>query len=134
MLTFGPQGPDHGTMIRVSAGVFLDEWRILVSRRSAREFVPFKWQFPGGKANENESNEDALCRELKEELGIDVLEYHYIGSASHKYSSSETVTVTFYLIDEYAGEIGPMEGQVLRWVNLCEPPRIDIIAANRAIF
>jgi 8-oxo-dGTP diphosphatase len=120
--------------VRVSSGVFISGSQILLSQRSEQEHVPFKWQFPGGKAEPGESDESALHREIREELGIEILESTEIGRSIARYTPHEMTSITFYLIASYNGEIVQAEGQRLRWVDLCEPIPIDVIDANRHIF
>ncbi|MBS1603208.1 MAG: (deoxy)nucleoside triphosphate pyrophosphohydrolase [Bacteroidetes bacterium] len=58
--------------IIVVCGVILNEGKVLAAQRSATMSLPLKWEFPGGKLNPNESEEDGLKRELQEELNITV--------------------------------------------------------------
>jgi len=65
-------------MINVTCGIIKNNNKFLITQRSKnkKEF-PLYWEFPGGKCKENESIEDCLKRELKEELNINV-EYEYV--------------------------------------------------------
>lgn len=60
-------------MIRIVIGVLKRDDRVLLGLRSSRGSVPNVWEFPGGKVEENESDEQALIREFAEELGIQVV-------------------------------------------------------------
>ena len=61
------------TAIKVSMGIIVDsEGKILIAQRNLQKNFGGMWEFPGGKQEANESPEDALIRELKEELSIDV--------------------------------------------------------------
>lgn len=72
-------------MINVTCAIILKEELILAVQRSAVMKHPLKWEFPGGKIEAGESAEDCICRELREELHIEVkvlsrlpaVEYHY---------------------------------------------------------
>ncbi|WP_298227014.1 (deoxy)nucleoside triphosphate pyrophosphohydrolase [Gryllotalpicola sp.] len=58
--------------VEVVAGVFLDGTRVLACRRAPHTTAAGKWEFPGGKVEPGESSQDALARELHEELGVAV--------------------------------------------------------------
>jgi 8-oxo-dGTP diphosphatase len=58
--------------LKVVAAIFVQEEKILAMKRAAHKPLPGKWEFPGGKIENNESAEEALIREIKEELNIDI--------------------------------------------------------------
>ena len=74
------------------------------------------WEFPGGKLADGESAEAALSRELREELGIEVLEASYFGHIDHTYPEL-SVSIDFYRVLRWQGDPRGLEGQALRWVN-----------------
>ena len=57
-------------MVQVVAAILQKDGRILVGQRTPEQSHPLKWEFPGGKVEPGESPEQALARELEEELGI----------------------------------------------------------------
>lgn len=58
--------------IRVVCAIIHQENKILAVQRSEKMTLPLKWEFPGGKIEENESEVDCIKREIKEELNIDI--------------------------------------------------------------
>lgn len=58
--------------LKVVAAIFVQEEKILAMKRAAHKPLPGKWEFPGGKIENNESAEEALIREIKEELDVDI--------------------------------------------------------------
>ena len=69
--------------IRVVCGIFWKDGQVFIARRSPQKSMGGYWEFPGGKVEENEKEEIALERELKEELAIEVKVGEYIGRTVH---------------------------------------------------
>ena len=67
--------------IRVVAGLLQDQQgKVLITQRRPQAFMPLKWEFPGGKVEPSESDKQALTRELKEELDVEVeVGDHFLG-------------------------------------------------------
>ena len=70
-------------MIRVVAGVVIESGRVMIARRKPHLRMGGMWEFPGGKVEPNESDEQALCRELREELNLHVRVHEYLGESIH---------------------------------------------------
>ena len=61
--------------IKVVAGLILQNNKLLICQRPKFKDHPLKWEFPGGKIKNDETNEEALIREINEELSINILNY-----------------------------------------------------------
>ena len=81
--------------IEVVAGLIVQEGLLLVCQRKENATFPFKWEFPGGKVESDEGHEDALRRELMEELGIRADNLSEIFRHTHKYSDEFMVNLRF---------------------------------------
>jgi 8-oxo-dGTP diphosphatase len=106
-------------LVLVVAVALLDaDNRVLLARRPAGKPLAGLWEFPGGKVQENESPEAALCRELHEELSIDVSESCLapFTFASHRYPEFQLL-MPLYVCRQWNGTITPREGQELAWVR-----------------
>ena len=104
--------------------------RVLLARRPEGKPMAGLWEFPGGKIKSGETPEQALIRELKEELGIDVAASCLapLTFASHAYETFH-VLLLLYVCRRWEGEITPREGQGLAWVR---PKRLDDYAMPAA--
>ncbi len=108
------------TKINVAAGILLDaEGRLLITDRSRASTMREFWEFPGGKLANGESAEDALCRELAEELGIEIMLSEHFRSIEHDYPGMR-VAIDFFLVRRWQGTPSGIEGQALRWLRPAE--------------
>lgn len=103
----------------VSALILVDgRGKILLARRPKGKSMAGLWEFPGGKVQEEESLKDALIREIKEELGI-ILKPSALTrvlTINHDYAEFQ-LEMPMFLARQWQGEITPLEGQELAWVN-----------------
>lgn len=119
--------------IRVAVGIVINaENQVLITRRSADQHQGNKWEFPGGKVEESETPQQALQRELKEEVGIDVQASAFFTTIEHQYSNKK-VTLDFYEVTDWLGEAKGLEGQPLLWVVKSELHNYEFPTANQAI-
>lgn len=106
-------------LVMVAAGALIDgEGRILLSRRPAGKSMAGLWEFPGGKLHPGEPPQEALIRELAEELGIRVLPgcLAPVGFASHAYPTFHLM-MPLFACRRWRGEPVAREGQELAWVR-----------------
>lgn len=87
--------PSPGKVIEVSAGLVFRDGKLLITQRPAGGHLAGLWEFPGGKREPGESFEQALHRELMEELGIEVEIRQLIESVTHRYPE-KTVQLQFF--------------------------------------
>ena len=105
--------------ILVVAVVLIDrDGRVLLSQRPSGKSMAGLWEFPGGKVENGEVPEEALIRELNEELGIDTWSSCLapLSFASHSYEDFHLLMPVF-VCRKWVGSPTPMEGQALKWVN-----------------
>jgi 8-oxo-dGTP diphosphatase len=102
-------------VIQVAAGAIRDpQGRILVTRRADGAHQGGRWELPGGKLEPGEDVEQALRRELEEELGVRVLAARPLIQVPHDYGDRR-VLLDVHLVTDYAGAPRPREGQPLAW-------------------
>lgn len=120
------------TMIHVAVGVIRNQQRVLLSRRQQGVHLEGYWEFPGGKLDADESPESALRRELREELGIEIKQYHPLITIPFDYRTHE-VRLHVYEINDFDGEPHGREGQHVQWVEIAALQPQSLPPANRGI-
>jgi len=120
-------------VVVVAAGVLIDEGgRVLIARRHASAHQGGLWEFPGGKVAPGERLEDALARELNEELGITVQTSRLLTQIDHDYGDKQVRLVVFH-VTQWSGEPRGCEGQPLAWVDRADLGGYDYPEANQPI-
>ena len=109
--------PNRITLVVACALVDADN-RVLIAKRPSGRHMAGLWEFPGGKIEPGERPEDALIRELAEELGIDVTESCLapLTFASHGYDDFHLL-MPLYVCRQWDGDVEAREGQELAWVR-----------------
>ena len=106
-------------LVLVAACALIDaDGRVLLTRRPPGKPMAGLWEFPGGKVEPGERPEDALIRELKEELGIEVREacLSPLTFASHSYDDFQLL-MPLWICRRWDGFVKPSEGQECAWVR-----------------
>lgn len=105
--------------------------RILIGQRRKSDSSPLKWEFPGGKVEEGESPEEALRRELREELGVELVRCAEINRVEHRYAhSNEPLEIRFYAVSITGPEPRPVTFEAIAWALPRELGGYDFLAAN----
>lgn len=108
--------------------------RILITQRPLHVSHGGYWEFPGGKLEANETAEQALVREIKEEVGLDVLQYQFLGEITHHYPTKSVQLLIFH-VTQYEGIPHCCEGQLnMKWMEKNEFNPVDFPDANHGIF
>jgi 8-oxo-dGTP diphosphatase len=114
----------------VAAVIERSDRRLLIGQRRAHDTSPLKWEFPGGKVEPNESAEQALARELREELGGTLQRTALIGCSEFEYPQRGVVAVSFFAAAVEPGELQPKAFQQIAWVLPRELANYDFLPAN----
>lgn len=103
---------------------------VFICQRKADQPMSLKWEFPGGKIEPGEGPEEALARELNEELGISAVIGQRVAQIRHKYRNGGAVDLQFFVVKEFRG---PLENRIfndMRWAPLSTLPEYDFLAAD----
>ncbi len=119
-------------VVHVAAGIIVRDQQVFISKRSAAQHQGDKWEFPGGKVEPGESVLEALTRELKEEVDLDVINAQVFHQLAFDYGD-KIVQLDFYLVDKFEGDGKGLEGQQTAWVNMSALADYNFPAANQVI-
>ncbi|MDC0861370.1 (deoxy)nucleoside triphosphate pyrophosphohydrolase [Alphaproteobacteria bacterium] len=111
----------------VVAGIIVKEDQILIAQRSDKVDHPLKWEFPGGKLLPNESTNQALIREFKEELSIEIKKPYFLMKYIYEYKHLKKVHLSFFKIDDYLGKIANNIHSKVIWTNVTDIKSYDFL-------
>ena len=112
----------------VTAAVIEENGRFLVTRRLRGTHLAGYWEFPGGKVDANETLEQALEREIREELNVRVTDLRQIFQTTHAYPDRR-IELHFFR-GRLTGRPEPRLGQELKWIAREELPTLEFPAAD----
>jgi 8-oxo-dGTP diphosphatase len=125
-----PAGP---ALRLVAAALIVRDGKVLIGQRRPEQPMALQWEFPGGKIEAGESAEQALARELDEELGIRATIGAPVTRIRHNYRHGGAVDLQFFVVHEFTGEIEARIYQQVRWVKLEDLGGYDFLAADRGL-
>jgi len=117
----------------VAAALIVRGDEILIGQRRPNQPMALKWEFPGGKIEAGESPQQALARELDEELGITATIGPFVTHIRHNYRHGGAVDLQFFAVREFTGEIVNHIYHQFRWVRLEELSSYEFLAADREL-
>ena len=120
------------TVIHVAAGLIERDGRYLIARRKRGVHLAGLWEFPGGKQEADETLEDCLRRELREELAIEITAPVHFYTTEHAYRD-KTVALHFFFCAIRSGEPQALDCDDLRWVTPTEMAGYDFPPADRPV-
>ncbi len=120
-------------MITVTAGILMEEDKILICQRKRDDSSALKWEFPGGKVEEGEDPRAGLNRELKEELGIEATVGPEVWRTSHTYPGRPEFHLIFFAVPSYSGVIVNKVFEQMLWVERARLAEFDFLDADQPL-
>jgi 8-oxo-dGTP diphosphatase len=116
-------------MILVTAAILIKDNSVLIAKRKSSDSLPNKWEFPGGKIEDNETAEQCLIRELKEEFGINIKITSYFGDSIYQYPEFKIKLIAFHCkwLD---GQIVSSAHDEYKWVRIEKLDKYDFADAD----
>jgi len=118
-------------LVNVVAGLLYQTGKLLVCQRRANGPFPLKWEFPGGKIEAGESDIEALERELREELAIDIRGATLVYRHTHSYAEGLVVSLRFYRVHGFHGDMKNLAFETTSWITLAELEHMDFLEGDR---
>jgi 8-oxo-dGTP diphosphatase len=122
----------------VAVGIVVHKGKILACQRKRSSRYPLKWEFPGGKVEPGESPVQTVRREIREELGIDLITYSMFHTQEWIYPEGVSdvekegaFRVFYYLVTSFTGTPANNVFEQIRWVQPQELITMDILEGNR---
>lgn len=119
----------------VSALVLVDQdGRVLICERPKGKFMEGFWEFPGGKLEKNETPENCLVREIKEEIGVNLKNVCFspLTFSLNKYDNFN-ILLLLYICQEYVGVVSPNENQNMKWLYVKDLYDYNLLPADREL-
>ena len=102
--------------IEVSAALIFRNGELLITQRHANSHLGGRWEFPGGKREPGETWEQCLAREIREELGVEVVVGELFDEIAHDYPE-KSVHLKFFLCKLLSGEPQPLDCAAVKWIR-----------------
>lgn len=121
-------------MLTVVAAIIESNGKLLVCQRRKDADFALKWEFPGGKVKQGESPEEALGRELQEELGTEATIGQEAYRTRHKYSEmKDQIELIFFKATVSPAHVRNLVFEQIVWVQRSQLPTLDFLAADREL-
>ncbi len=117
----------------IVAGLLCRDGHILIAQRARTQRHALKWEFPGGKVEPGETSEQALRRELVEELAVESDVGPLFQRIRHRYQETGELQLSFYWVTAFRGEPQNQVFEQIRWVRPQELADFDFLDADRPI-
>ncbi|MFC1516243.1 (deoxy)nucleoside triphosphate pyrophosphohydrolase [Thermodesulfobacteriota bacterium] len=118
-------------MIKVTAALLVIDGMMLIAKRKPTARLPNLWELPGGKVEANETPEECLKREIREEFDIDITVGEHLGSSVYTYDFG-TIELMAYRANWEDGDLILKDHEEIRWVFPHELDQFEFAPADRS--
>ncbi len=120
------------TVIPCGVAIIRREREFLISQRNADDTFGSFWEFPGGKKNPDETFEECVVREAREELGIEILVQKKFMEIRREYNE-KVIWLNFFICSYVGGDPRPLECQKVQWADVAELKKFNFPPANERV-
>lgn len=120
-------------MLEVVAGIIYKGDKFLIAQRNLKKSQGGYWEFPGGKVEENETKQEALKREIKEEFNADIDVKEYVGEIIHHYPEKD-IRLSFYKANLIGEKLELLEHEDYKWITKEEKSKFQFAGADEKVF
>ena len=117
-------------MISVTCAIIEKDGKVLCAQRSEVMHLPLKWEFPGGKVEDDEDPEECLKREIREELGIEINIVERLISNKHTCPDQKCFELIPFRCSIAGGKLNVKEHKLVKWLNRSELRELDWAEAD----
>ncbi|MFO8085528.1 MAG: (deoxy)nucleoside triphosphate pyrophosphohydrolase [Desulfobacterales bacterium] len=121
---------DLSDIVKATAAMLVKDDKIIIARRGPGDKLADKWEFPGGKIEIDETPEQCLKREMKEEFDIDVSVGEYLGSSIYHYDHMSIELLAYRTYWE-GGKIDLKDHDAFKWISLEQLAEFDFAPADQ---
>lgn len=120
-------------MVKVVAGLIKKDNKFLIARRNHGDIeANGKWEFPGGKLEDNETEFNAIEREMREEFEVNVKALKFLASSVSEYVE-RTIELRLFLCDYISGEFKLHDHHEIKWIELSDLLNYDFAPADKEL-
>ena len=116
----------------VVAAIIVKDNKFFIAQRNRQKHMGLSWEFPGGKVEKYESFQDALIREIKEELSVEINVLEKISSESVE-DNNMIINIHYFYAEIHSGLIDLTEHADFRWINKSDFNSFDFIIGDERI-
>ena len=120
-------------MTTVAVALLERDGMLLICRRRRDQSHARKWEFPGGKVERGEQPREALARELKEELGIEIARAEERVRYKYAYPGKSPLCLVFFRVRSYRGKVDGSQFSEIRWESRASLPHYDFLEGDERI-
>ena len=121
-------------MINVVAGIiYRDDGKFLIAQRNLKKNQGGLWEFPGGKVEAGETCEEALAREIREEMAADIAVGEKVGENIHHYPEKD-IKLMFYKAKLLSKDITLLEHEDYKWITKDDKNKFEFAGADIKVF
>ncbi|SNS51604.1 8-oxo-dGTP diphosphatase [Belliella buryatensis] len=118
------------TRIQVTCAIIFYEGKILCAQRGQNMSHALKWEFPGGKIETGESQQECIKREIKEELNLEIEPIQLLQSNFHQYQPDKEIELIPFVCRYIKGKLILKEHKKIVWLRPCDLSKLDWAQAD----